>query len=35
MRHDDQLRGTPVRVWIEPLAMTAEHVDSHLLGLAS
>jgi hypothetical protein len=35
MRHDDQLRGTPVRVWIEPLANTAEHVDSHLLGLAS
>ena len=35
MRHDDQLRGTPVRVWIEPLAMAAEHVDSHLLGLAS
>ena len=35
MRHDDHLRGTPVRVWIEPLAMAAEHVDSHLLGLAS
>lgn len=35
MRHDDQLRGTPVRVWIEPLAMAAEHIDSHLLGLAS
>jgi len=35
LRHDDQLRGAPVRVWIEPLAMTAEHVDSHLLGLAS
>jgi hypothetical protein len=35
LRQDDQLRGTPVRVWIEPLAMSAEHVDSHLLGLAS
>jgi len=35
LRHDDQLRGTPVRVWIEPLAHTAQHVDSHLLGLAS
>ncbi|MGB8857672.1 MAG: hypothetical protein WCC60_00375 [Ilumatobacteraceae bacterium] len=35
LRHDDQLRGSPVRVWIEPLAMAAEHIDSHLLGLAS
>ncbi|MDO8362266.1 MAG: hypothetical protein Q7V88_05175 [Actinomycetota bacterium] len=35
MRHDQQLLGTPVRVWIEPLAMSAEHVDSHLVGLAS
>lgn len=34
LRHDDLLRGTPVRVWIEPLAMSVEHVDSHLLGLA-
>lgn len=35
LRLDDQFRSTPVRVWIEPLAMSAEHVDSHLLGLAS
>ncbi len=35
MRLDDQLRGTTVRVWIEPLAMSAEHLDSHLLGLVS
>jgi hypothetical protein len=35
LRHDDQLSGIPFRVWIEPLAMAAEHVDSHLLGLAS
>lgn len=31
---DAQLSGVPVRVWIEPLAMSADHVDSHLLGLA-
>ena len=35
MRHDDQLDGPPVRVWIEPLSMAAEHIDSHLVGLAS
>jgi hypothetical protein len=35
MRADEQLRGTTVRVWIEPLAMAAEHLDSHLLGLVS
>jgi hypothetical protein len=35
MRHDNQLVGSQIRVWIEPLAMAAEHVDSHLLGLAS
>ena len=35
IRHDDQLHSAPVRVWIEPLAMTAEHVDSHLQGLWS
>ena len=35
MLDDDQLSGVPVRVWIEPLAMSADHVDSHLLGLAS
>ena len=34
MRHDDQLDGPPVRVWIEPLSMAAEHIDSHLVGLA-
>lgn len=34
LRHLDQSH-TPVRVWIEPLAMSAEHVDSHLLGLVS
>ena len=32
---DEQLLGTPFRVWIEPLANMAEHFDSHLLGLAS
>lgn len=35
MRADSELVGTTVRVWIEPLAMSADHVDSHLLGLAS
>lgn len=35
LRCDEQLRGTPLRVWIEPLANAAEHVDSHLLSLAS
>ena len=35
MRLDDQLRGAPARVWIEPLANAVEHVDSHLIGLAS
>ncbi len=35
LRCDEELRGTPFRVWIEPLANTAEHVDSHLLSLAS
>lgn len=35
MLADIQLSGVPVRVWIEPLAMSADHVDSHLLGLAS
>ena len=30
-----RLDGTPVRVWVEPLAMSADHLDSHLLGLAS
>ncbi len=34
LRQDDQSHA-PVRVWIEPLAMSAEHVDSHLLGLVS
>lgn len=32
---DALLHGVRVRVWVEPLAMSAEHVDSHLLGLAS
>jgi len=35
MRADIELVGTSVRVWIEPLAMSADHVDSHLVGLAS
>jgi hypothetical protein len=35
MLNDVQLSGAPIRVWIEPLAMSADHVDSHLLGLAS
>lgn len=35
VRSDSALAGTPVRVWIEPLAMSADHVDSHLLGLVS
>ena len=35
IRADDALVGTSVRVWIEPLAMSADHIDSHLLGLAS
>lgn len=35
LRRDEQLLGTTIRVWVEPLAMSAEHLDSHLLGLAS
>lgn len=35
IRTDNGLVDTPVRVWIEPLAMSADHLDSHLLGLAS
>ena len=35
LRHDDLLHSTQVRVWIEPLAMAAEHFDAHLLSLAS
>lgn len=35
VRSDDRLHNTTIRVWVEPLAMAAEHVDSHLLGLAS
>ena len=35
VRADDCLHNTTIRVWVEPLAMAAEHVDSHLLGLAS
>ncbi len=35
IRADNELVDTAVRVWIEPLAMSADHVDSHLLGLAS
>ena len=35
LRDHHGLRGTTVRVWIEPLGMSAEHVDSHLLSLAS
>ena len=34
LRADRELSGVSVRVWIEPLAMSADHVDSHLLGLA-
>ncbi|MCY7299719.1 MAG: hypothetical protein LH616_10960 [Ilumatobacteraceae bacterium] len=34
IRADNELVGTSVRVWIEPLATSADHVDSHLLGLA-
>ena len=35
IHHDVQLGDATVRVWIEPLAMAADHIDSHLLGLAS
>ncbi len=35
IRADNERVGLSVRVWIEPLAMSADHVDSHLLGLAS
>ncbi|HAP77759.1 MAG TPA: hypothetical protein DCR14_16975 [Acidimicrobiaceae bacterium] len=35
LRANPGLRGSTVRVWIEPLGMSAEHVDSHLLSLAS
>jgi hypothetical protein len=35
MRLDDQLHGITIRVWIEPLAMAAEHFESHLVGLVS
>jgi len=35
LREDAQIGTRPIRVWIEPLAMSADHVDSHLLGLAS
>ncbi|HQZ33749.1 MAG TPA: hypothetical protein PK020_04945 [Ilumatobacteraceae bacterium] len=32
---DEFLVSASVRVWIEPLAMSVDHIDSHLLGLAS
>lgn len=35
LRADTALSGATIRVWIEPLAMSADHVESHLLGLAS
>ena len=35
MQLDDQLLGSTVRVWIEPLATATEHFDSHLVGLVS
>ena len=35
IRDDIAIVDTSIRVWIEPLAMSADHADSHLLGLAS
>lgn len=34
LRNDQRLADVAVRVWVEPLAMSADHVDAHLLELA-
>ena len=35
IRADRTLADTPVRVWVEPISKTAEHLDAHLHDLAS
>lgn len=35
IRADRTLADTPVRVWVEPISKTADHIDAHLHDLAS